>query len=309
MKVNVVIVAWNQLDKTKECIQSILNQKKVEVSIILVDNGSTDGTTKVISELFPTVYVIQLKNNKGPTKGYNIGLRKAIAPDIDFIFLINNDAIIDEICLSILINRFLENPDAGLVFPLMLYKKIPNKIWAGGNIRKGLFSEKDLFGNALEDDISLSHQKIINAPFCGVMFSRFVFEKVGFLDENFILYFEDADFCERVRVAGMNLYIEPKAKLWHYVSSSTGGQFNPIERYWMTRSGTMYYLKHNKYKNLVFFFIFFSFSLFKVSVKYLIYLKFNLLKAIWNGYFDGLRKHLFNHTINTPIIYEIVNES
>lgn len=296
-KIFTIITAWNDVEKTSACIASVYAQESIKCKIILVDNGSKEHIAEKIALQYPDILIIRLGQNIGPTAGYCVGLNKALELGADFIFLLNNDTEIDHRCLEHLIREFESNLDVGLVFPLMYYMKEKNKIWSAGFRSTFLpFVETQIFSE-MDDNPELWRDTTIelsSGPFCGVMFSRKTLLEVGLPDTRFIAYFEDADYCHRVRKYGHKILLQPKAKLWHHVSNSSGGAYNPFERYWMGRSSVLYFFKIMPIWAFPVLVIFRTYSAIRVTLNLIWKSKLNSIIPYWLGLFHGWAEVLFN---------------
>ncbi|MGH2536597.1 MAG: glycosyltransferase family 2 protein [Candidatus Promineifilaceae bacterium] len=241
----VITTAWNHVDETLACLASIEAQDYPDITILLVDNGSTDNTAGQVRARHPQVEIISLPENLGPTRGYNAGFRRALEKGSGWLFLVNNDTVLAPDCVRQLLAEGYEAADVGLLMPKIYYAAEPERIWSVGGwenprslevIRPGADElDRGQWEQALDlDDI----------PFCAVMIRRATLEKVGLPDETFFLYYEDRDFSRRAKQAGYRLRLAPAAKVWHAVSTSSGGQDSPQERYWVARSGMLFMRKN-----------------------------------------------------------------
>jgi GT2 family glycosyltransferase len=239
-----LIINWNRADDTIECIQSLNDSEQIKPNILVVDNGSHDNSISKILSCFPNIKIISTGKNLGYAGGVNIGLSQAFSEDADFVLLINNDAVVHPKTLSTLLS--LCGDDVGLCAPIIYYKDDPNRIWSsGGNLIRPLFeysNEKqgkfDTFywPNEIERDFVTG---------CCMLIPRKTFLSIGNWDShNFFMYYEDVDWCYRIRSAGLRILLIPEAKVWHKVSSSSGGKDSLNERYWMGRSSIIFFRKH-----------------------------------------------------------------
>ncbi|NMC14337.1 MAG: glycosyltransferase family 2 protein [Chloroflexi bacterium] len=281
----IVILNWNQLKDTTECIESIQKQTYKDFHVVLVDNGSSDNSIPVIREKFPWIEIIENKKNLGFQGGMNIGIRYALSNKAEFILLLNNDIVADPEMIQHLLEDFPD--EAGVVSPVMYYYSNPMKVWSfGGKINPWLLEilkfprEKIILANQLiERDF---------VPACAWLLKKTVVEKVGLFDESFFpAYYEDLDFCLRIRRGGFKIYINPKAKLWHKVSASSGGECNPFERYHMARNSGYYFRKNMKIWQAPIIILYRIGSALIGTIRLIYNHQIAILKVYWKGLIDG----------------------
>jgi GT2 family glycosyltransferase len=195
-----------------------MQQDYPHYSVVLVDNGSTDGTVQFVREHFPAVQIIENHTNLGFAAGNNAALQQVSSP---FVVLLNPDVELGTDWLSNLIESMMAEPDIG-VAGCKIYQPGNNVLQhAGGYIT---------FPQALPGHYGLAeidrgqHDAIRDVDY--VMGAAFairweVIEAIGLLDEGFFLYYEDVDYCQRARNAGYRVVYLPKAQLVHMESSST----------------------------------------------------------------------------------------
>ncbi len=253
LNVIVLTTVWNQIGKTVACLTTVAAQDFAAFETVVVDNGSNDNSAEIIIDQFPTVTLIQNENNLGFAGGYNVGLSYALDQQFDYLLLINNDTLLAPDCLSQLVKTAQQLPDAGLLTAKIYYAEAPEVIWSVGAKTHPILLEINDNGNHQHDSGQWERVEPIDfAPLCGVLLSRQMLETVGLLDDNYFLYYEDMDFCQRIREAGYGLYLAPEAKMWHAVSASSGGSDSSAERYFMAQSSGRYFRKNASWKQLLF---------------------------------------------------------
>lgn len=242
-KVAVVLVNYNGLKDSVECIESIRKSDcSDDITIVLVDNASKVNEAGIIKEQFGDVVVIRSEVNGGFSAGNNIGIKYALKAGFEYILLLNNDTIIDSHMVSVLRNQCDEMV---VTVPKMLYYSEPEKIWyGGGEINRWTGNAKHRRMNQIDN--SNEEEVVTFATGCCMMIHTDTLKKVGLLDESYFMYCEDTDFCIRLMQNNIKIKYIPSAKLWHKVSSSTGGEKSPFNTYYITRN-RLNYVK--KYKN------------------------------------------------------------
>lgn len=241
-KIAVILVDYNGLKDTIDCIESI-KRSTLQSKIVVIDNASKKNEAENISQLFPEVMAIRSETNGGFSAGNNIGIQWALKQGYEYITLLNNDTVISPDMLELLRQN---TSDTSVSAPKMLYFSKPDTIWYGGgkinrktgNAEHAYMNQKD----TEEDEI----RKCDYATGCCIMIPTSVFKKVGLLDEKFFMYAEDSDFCLRLKENAIDINYVPKAKLWHKISQSTGGDESAFSIYYMTRNRILYMKDHKK---------------------------------------------------------------
>ncbi len=235
----IIILNWNGKDDTCECIESVQKLDYPNYKIIVADNGSKDDSIAVLTDRFPNVLIIENGQNLGYAEGNNRAITHAMAQGFDYLLLLNNDAIVDPQLLNGFISASQANPKAGVFGAKIYYLNEPEKIWfAGGNVLSDLliinhegFGKTD-DGRSWEDIRSMDY-----ACGCALFFKADVVKKIGTLENNFFLMWEEVDFCYRARRAGFDCLFVPKAIAWHKISASfKGGNAGCLQHYFMVRN-------------------------------------------------------------------------
>lgn len=245
----ILTTVWNQVDKTLACLETAVSLTYPHsMQLLLVDNGSSDETVARVQEQFPQVEIIQSSTNRGFAGGYNLGLKWVLERTFDYIFLINNDIVIQPDALTHLVAAAEADPQRGIVTAKIYYKGERQRLWSiGGHIHPLTLEIIDKGDNQLDDGQWDTPRALDFAPLCAVLIRPSLLQQVGLLDEGFFLYYEDMDWARRVRQAGFQLWYEPRAIIYHDVSASSGGRYSPNERYWMARSSVRYFRKHGRH--------------------------------------------------------------
>ena len=241
-RVAIIIINYKGREDTLECLQSLTQLTYSPYEIILVDQDSKDGTPDVVRASFPSVHVIANPINNGFAGGNNVGLRVAMERSAEYLFLLNNDTVVEPGLLEPLVSLAGSDPQIGVVGPAMLYHAQPDTIWsAGGTI--------DWQGNSNRPGVDTVYmpggtpQDVDFIVGCGLLVKRSVLEQVGLFDERYFLYFEETDLCARIREAGYRVVYQPAARLWHKVSRSTGAD-SELTLYYMRRNALLYLRLH-----------------------------------------------------------------
>lgn len=270
-KIAIVILNWNGKENTIECLKSIEDIQDV----IVVDNNSNDNSVAAIKKDFPKVKIIQNKQNLGFAKGNNIGIKKALDDKAGFIMLLNNDTILEKNCLKNLLEAVKNNPQFSIFAPKIYFEKNyefhKNRykenekgrvIWYAG----GIIDWDNLYGHhrgvdEVDNGQFDKEEETEFATGAAMLIKKEVFEKIGFLDEKYFLYYEDTDFCVRAKKSGSKILFTPNAVLWHKNagSSSSGSE---LQDYYITRNRLIFGFKYGRIKT--------KFALLRQAIKFLI---------------------------------------
>lgn len=244
-RVDVIVLTWNRRQDTLDCLESLSRLTYPNYRVVVVDNGSSDGTAESIAAQYPDVELIVNDHNLGFAGGFNVGLRQALKQGTDFMLVLNNDTIVEANLLDELMAQ-ATSPDVGLLSPKIYYFSEPQRIWSVGGDCHSVTYEMTHKGDGQIDQGQWSH--VIERDFlagCALLMKREMLEKIGLFDTGFQpAYYEDIDLCLRARRSGFRLLLVPRAKLWHRVALSSGGTDSPQERYLMARHSVRYFRKY-----------------------------------------------------------------
>jgi GT2 family glycosyltransferase len=217
MKASVIVLSWNGMEYLADCLDAVLSQDYCDFEVIVVDNGSADGSPDFVGQHYPQVRLIRNARNLGFSGGNNVGLRAATG---DVLILLNQDTVVQSGWLEALVEGFQES-EVGVAGCKILYPDGRTIQHAGGYFDWpiGLAFH---YGCDEEDRGQYEHLReveYVTAAAMGVR--RSVLRDVGYLDEAFFPgYFEDLDFCRRVQAAGYRVLYLPQASLIHHESRS-----------------------------------------------------------------------------------------
>lgn len=237
-KVTIVILNWNGKDDTLECLDSVRRIIYSNCSIVVVDNGSIDGSVEAIKATHPNVTVLETGANLGFAEGNNVGIRWAIREGAEYIYLLNNDTVVDPGVIDEFIKVTKAFPDAGILGGNIYYYSDPTRRWYAGV----MWDEKRMHFIHRGDGINEKQtgfktiQDTAYACGCSLFISTAVISDVGLMDSRFFLTYEETDWCYRARRAGYAILFAPDAIVWHKVSASFGGSESPLINYFMARN-------------------------------------------------------------------------
>jgi len=238
-KIFILILNWNGKQDTLECLASVQKIDYPNYKVAVVDNGSTDDSVDSIRDKFPHIHLIENKANLGFAGGNNVGIEYAIAEGADYIFLLNNDTIVDSQVLKTLMQASEKYPDAGILGSKIYTYTDPQKIWyAGANWSPGYVAfMHDGMGKI---DNGKDWEEIRESEYicgCAFLIKTEVIKKIGMLETKYFLMWEESDWCYRAKKAGYKCLFIPSSKVWHKISSSfIGGDRAPHYQYFWWRN-------------------------------------------------------------------------
>lgn len=236
--VSILLANYNGMDHLEEFLTSAytLNYPKDRFEVVIVDNASTDGSAEWIEQNYPQVKLVREKKNHGFAVGNNIGAKYCQG---EFLALQNNDTRLDKDWLIELIREAIKDPE-GLYGSTMLWHSRPDHVVYGGG---KYFAWGDAFHLDCYTKEKPGQEAFVTmyADGCGELLAKKVFLEIGGFDETYFCYAEDYELSWKARILGHQVYMVPKARFWHKVSSVYGN-----------RSSTyIYYLLRNQLRNMI----------------------------------------------------------
>jgi GT2 family glycosyltransferase len=216
---SVIIPHWNGLEHLDTCLQSLRSQRYRDFEIILVDNGSTDGSQDYVRTHYPEVRLVELGTNRGFTGACNAGYAVAAG---DYIVLLNNDTETDPGWLSALAGAFARHPRAGiLASKLLLFDRRDHFHAAGDTYRvDGIPGNRGVWE---EDKGQYQREELVfSACAAAAAYRREMVSQIGFLDDDFYFSCEDVDIAWRANLTGWQVIYVPRAVVYHKLKA-TGG--------------------------------------------------------------------------------------
>jgi GT2 family glycosyltransferase len=252
--VYIILINYNGYKDTIACVDSLKKIMYDTYKIIIVDNASSNDSLKILKETINDCIIIESKENLGFAGGNNLGIKYALHHNCDYIMLLNNDTLVKTDFLDNMLNSFSKDKKVGLVGCKIMYYPEKNIIWYGGGYIDWFKFIGAHYGMRQIDNGQYDTEKEINfMTGCCMLIKREVFEKVGLLSEDYFMYFEDVDFCVKVKNSAYKILYNPKAVIYHKVGLSSGGEESPFSIKWCTRNRLLFM---NKYKGNISSFIF-----------------------------------------------------
>jgi hypothetical protein len=220
--VTIIVLNWNNRDVTLECVESLRGAQLGGARILVVDNGSSDGSADALRERFPDVAQLVLQENRGYAGGNNAGVRAAFDAGARAVLLLNNDTRVAPEFLAPLLEVLNGCRDAAAVSSAIMRLDSPQVLqeayfevyWGFGLIRRrGV--------NALPGEGFDQVRAVDAAIGCSLLVRREALEHVGLLDDAYFAYHEEVEWCVRARKAGWRVFYQPYSLVYHHFSKST----------------------------------------------------------------------------------------
>ena len=244
-KVVIVILNWNNYGDTIGCIYSVLQSTYKDYEVIIVDNDSKDNSQKILEKEFPHLKLIQTGKNLGYSGGNNRGIKHALERGANLVWILNPDTIVAPDALEKMMQG-ISRTDVGIVTPKIYYYDFPNTVcFVDGSMNLKTGYVGNIHCGEVDNGQFNEEHYLRQAPGASLLIKKEVFEKVGFFDEKYFLFYEDIDFCVKARKAGFKILFVPGAKIWHKVGASVGKN-NPNNQYYMTRNRLYFVRKFNR---------------------------------------------------------------
>lgn len=237
-KIGLVTVTYNSGPVLEGFFRSLWAQSHSNFICVAVDNQSKDDSLKRLRrETDARLVVIDNVNNVGVAEGNNQGIRYCLEQGCDYVLLINNDVEFEPGLIATLV-KTCEDTGHPMVVPKMYFHEPSNLLWcAGGYFVKWAAWYNGHYGEQEIDRGQYDQARVIEyCPTCCMLIRRQVFEAVGLMDPEYFVYYDDVDFCIRALRSKQTLYYTPAAKLWHKVSSSTGGEHSEFSIRYLARN-------------------------------------------------------------------------
>lgn len=239
-----IVLNWNGKQDTLECLISLRQSNCFGCHIILVDNGSIDGTVDAVRAQFPDVHIILGQSNLGFAEGNNIGIRYALENDAEYVFLLNNDTTIKPLTLMRLIEVAERDPQIGILCPTIVSYVDRTKSYVGARIywQSGTVSDIEQSPERLPGVLDTDY-----APGCAFLIKTSVIRQIGLLDPYFFAYFEDVDWSLRCRRAGYRVVVVPQATVYHKGTMDQAGRKSPEAEFYFRRNQFLFMRKYAKW--------------------------------------------------------------
>jgi GT2 family glycosyltransferase len=276
--VYIVLLSWNNWRDTLMCLRSLESMNYRSWNVVIVDNGSEDESVERLREAHPDTTLIENGKNLGFAAGSNVGIRYAIEHSAEFVWLLNADTTVEKDTLGAMVKRAVQDPTVGAIGSVIHYMDKPTEIqaWGGGHVNFWIGRSRHI--RRPDNDSALDF--ITGAS---MLIPRQALACVGPFDEGFFMYWEDADYCYRLRAAGWRIATASDSVIYHKGSATFAGRGLLSDAYF-TDSASRFFRKHGKYPAL---------SLWAgvgLSIlKRIILGRWETIRAVWPGRFASIR--------------------
>ena len=224
-RVSVIIPNYNGKHFLKPCLEALKNQSMTDFEIVVVDNGSSDGSVEMIKDSYPEIRLIAFEENTGFCKAVNEGVG---ASDCEYVLLLNNDTVPFENLVEELYKAIDSKPKAFACASCMLTVSDNTILDGAGDLYNALgwaFAR----GKGRKASDFNREQKVFSVCAGAAIYRRKLFVELGMLDENHFAYLEDLDLCYRAKIQGYENWYIPSAKVVHVGSGTTGSAYNEFK--------------------------------------------------------------------------------
>ena len=300
-RVSIIILNWNGLGDTVDCLESLKKIDYPGCDIVVVDNGSSGNDADLLEEKFSGyIHLIRSKENLGYAAGCNFGIHHALANfKSDYIMLLNNDTVVDPTFLKLLVEKAESDSSSGIIGPKVYYHDYPDRIQSAGNTVNMCTGSVNMIGNKQVDRGQYDSIKRVDFFAPCLLISRSVIDDIGVLDDKYYLYWEDVDYCTRARRWGFNIAYVPASRIWHRTpvklkvsekQQQTSKVASVFPYYYITRNSWIFMRKYaTKGQFAIFCLYFFTFNFLVMTGASLLYHRnIRLFQAFLSGIRDGL---------------------
>jgi GT2 family glycosyltransferase len=239
-KVFIIILNWNRLNDILECLESVYKLNYANFEVIIVDNASTDNSVEIIRKKYPGMIIIENGENLGFAGGNNVGMDYSIKQNADYVWLLNNDTVVNPDCLSYIIESAESSEKIGLVSPIIYYLESPLQYqFAGSYIDWKTLS---IVYPEQDKEIPAEFQTGENVCLWGtaLLIKSNLIKNFGYLKNEYFAYWEDTEYSLRSLKGGFKNRVCDQSIVWHKTSKEQLSLSRHSEYYY-------YYMLRNKY--------------------------------------------------------------
>ena len=273
-KVSIIILNWNGLEDTIECLESLRKITYPNYEVVVVDNGSEGNDAEILAGRFGDyIHLIRNDRNYGFAEGNNIAIRYALAnSNPEYILLLNNDTVVHPDFLDRLVAVAESDPHVGIVGPKVYFHKAPHTFQAAGAIVNLWTGHMELIGLNKADEGQYDQLKDVDwVVGCGLLIRRKVIEAIGLLCPEYFALYEETEWCLRCKKAGYRVVYVPESVLWHKGGQATA-KIGGFRAYYVGRNQFIFMERNCSRLQFLSFLVFFPLlHLFRNAVWFLIW--------------------------------------
>jgi GT2 family glycosyltransferase len=233
--VEVVILNTNRREDTLECLASLQRSTYRDLSITVLDNASTDGSTVAIRAAYPDVRLISLTENKGYAGNNNVGITASVQDGADWVLVLNEDTVLAPDSIQHLVAAGESDPDVAFVGPLVLHYDEPDVVQSAGVLLGNAWDSQHVAKNEPDRNQFDGARLVPCLSGCALLVRSAGIRDFGALDERFFYYWEETEWCVRAARHGWKILHQPEARIWHK-GVQRNYQPNPTVTYYDTRN-------------------------------------------------------------------------
>lgn len=238
-RVLIIILCYNGVADTLACLESLQRVEYPSFDLLVLDNASSDGTSEAVRAQFPQVTVIENGANLGFAAGNNVGLRYALRHGYEYALLLNNDTEVAPDFLTHLVEVAESDPQIGAVGPTITYYDRPDLIWSAGGMIDWKRGVAVMRTNEVDTGQYREPAEVDFVTGCALLVKRAALERAGLLDERFFMYFEETEWCVRIRRAGFRILHVPQSRVLHKIPLNARFDKEYLA-YYMTRNRLLF---------------------------------------------------------------------
>jgi GT2 family glycosyltransferase len=243
----IVLLNWNSFDETQAAVESVLRMDYPNFRVLIIDNGSKDHSVSQLREIIgERVDLLESPENKGYTGGCNLGIERALNIGAQYIWLLNNDAVVEKEVLSSLVATAERDKRIGLVTPMIATLDGERITFAGGviSIKDGLYNETN--DPVVAAEWATQHPEAGLVIGTAMLLRTELVQRIGMLDTSFFAYFEDIDYSARSAAAGFRNVVDPNSVVRHREKNRNTKPLEIQPHYWyyMARNESRFWRKH-----------------------------------------------------------------
>ena len=285
----VLILSYNGKHLLNEAINSYSNNNYRNKQIVVIDNGSSDGTSDYVKTKFPNVKLLRIEKNQGYSGGFNIGMEYAFKKNkADYVLITNNDVKADNKVISSLVEAALKNKETGFVIGKVYYYDNPDILQSVGKKHSSKFwSNGHIGGNEIDEG---QYDTIEEREWCDDIYwlvSSRLYNKIGGYDTEFQFQAEDYDWQVRAKKNNFKILYTYKSRLWHK-DSATIGKFSPFKSYYDFRNPLIVHMKYRIWSDYKYYFFRKLKMLLSITFKKIIRLEFYYILMSWSGFLSAI---------------------
>ncbi|WP_024335390.1 glycosyltransferase family 2 protein [Desulfotignum balticum] len=285
----VLILSYNGKHLLEEAIVSYSNNNYNNFKIVVIDNGSNDGTLDFMNKNFKDINVLRIEKNRGYSGGFNFGLDYAFNKLMaNYVLITNNDVKVDTEVVASLVEVAEKKEDTGFVTGKVYFYDNPGVLQTVGKSGDQKYWRSGHIGAKAEDKGQFDVEKELD--WCDDIFwlvSKKVFKETGGYDTSFQFQAEDFDWQVRSKIKGFKIYYAPKAKIWHK-DSMTIGKDSSFKAYYNFRNPLIVHMKYRKWSEYKFYFYRKLKALIISSIKNIVKFRFVYVYKSWKGFFSAI---------------------